>query len=387
MKDEETVDSADGVGGMFTGVPQHENFPLLKDIFPTVRMEAAATPFPFPDGSPCEPPETYVFGAWSRSSEAFHDETDTVALLVLQDGAVRHERYTLTGGRDVHWISWSVAKSFISALVGIAVAEGAIPSIEAPISDVVAGLGGSGYDGVRIEDILQMSSGASWNEDYSDPDSDVSRLGAVMSGELTLDELVTSISPDVPPGSLCRYNSADTQALGSLLVAATGTSIADYMQEKLYNPLGMESPGYWLTDSAGREMAFGGLLLTARDFAKLGELYRRGGEWDGAQVVPAQWVTASTRADAPHLAAGAPAGDTTDIGYGYQWWLPAGDRGDYTAIGVYNQFVYVDPASRSVIVKLSANRTYGTTASEESDRELETIAYLRAIADQLTRTS
>jgi CubicO group peptidase (beta-lactamase class C family) len=174
----------------------------------------------------------------------------------------------------VQWISWSVAKSFVSALVGIAVVAGPHPLDRRPDQRLRPGRAGSAYDGVSIKDVLQMSSGARWHEDYSDRTSDVARLGAAMAPGGSLDRFVATAVPESPAGTVCQYNSTDTQALGTLLVRATGRSITDYMQEHLYEPLGMESDGYWLLDATGREMAFGGVNLTARDFAKLGELYR-----------------------------------------------------------------------------------------------------------------
>ena len=128
-------------------------------------------------------------------------------------------------------------------------------------------------------------------------------------------------------------------------MSATNRSITDYMQEKLVEPLGFSSPAYWLVDSTGMEVAFAGLIMTARDFAKLGELYRNGGRWRDKQIVPEPWVTASLTSEADHLRPGRPVigSHPLDLGYGYQWWLPASDSGEFTAIGVYNQFVYVSP--------------------------------------------
>ncbi len=371
--------------GMFTGIPQHENFSRLKEMLPTVKMTAAKEPFVFPRGREARLPETYEFEGTTRSSEEFFTETDTAALLVLKDGVVRLERYALTGGPATQWISMSVAKSFVSALVGIAVAEGHIRGIEDAISDYIDVESGSAYDGVRIKDVLQMSSGARWNEDYTDSTSDIHRLAAAMTGTMTLDQFVAGMVRENEPGTVCRYNSGDTQALGALLVHATGRSIADYMQEKLYEPLGMEDAGYWLVDGVGMELAYAGLNLTARDYAKFGELYRNGGAWRGRRLVPESWVKASVRSDAAHLAPGRTvlADHTLPLGYGYQWWLPDGDVGEFSAIGVYNQFVYVDPSHGVVIVKQSANRNWGTTMDEATNREIETVAFLRAIARRI----
>lgn len=368
--------------GLFTGKQQFENFARFKEILPVSRMAASTKPIVMPEANSIRLPDTYAFAGENRSSEAFVEQTDTAALLVLKDGMVRLERYRLTGGRDVHWISWSVAKSFVSALVGIAVAARDIRSIDDAISAYIDVNPGSAYDGVSIRHVLQMSSGARWDENYADTESDVYRLAAAMAGIMSLDMFVATMVHESAAGSVCRYNSGDTQALGALLVKATGWSLTDYMREKLVEPLGFESDSFWIVDGTGMEMAFAGLNLTARDFAKLGELYRNNGRCQSRQIVPEEWVTASVRADAPHLQPGQPilADHSLDLGYGYQWWLPDGDRGEFCAIGIYNQFIYVDRSRGVTIVKLSANPAYGTTMHESTNRELENIAFLRAIS-------
>ncbi len=378
-------DNPPAEGTLFSGAPVHELFDRMHEIFPSAPMPAATEPHDFPAGAALDLPDTLTYLDETKAIADFLVESDTAALLVLQHGEVRHEYYGLTGGREVQWISWSVAKSFISALIGIAVDDGLIGSVDDPVTTYVPTLAGTAYDGVRIEDVLQMSSGARWIEDYSDPSSDIHRLGAVTTGEITLDEFMTGMVREFEPGTLCRYNSADTQALGMVLIGATGRSIADYMYEKLVVPLGMESSSHWLTDTAGVEWAYGGLTVTARDFAKIGELYRRGGDWHGTQVVPAEWVQRSLVFDKPHLEPGQTViGDEVlPTGYGYQWWLYPGDRGDFSAIGIYNQHVYVDPPTGAVIVKLSANRTYGMSHLESDNKSGQTYALFRAIVDEL----
>ncbi len=378
-------DEASGLRPLFTGAPMHDYFPIMMKAEPSVRMDAAPEPHTFPVGEPFDLPQTMFFNDTEQSVEDCLVNTDTVAIVVLQDGKVRHEQYRLTGGPGVHWISWSVAKSFISTLIGIAVEEGRIASITDAISDYHPKLVGSAYEGVSIEDVLQMSSGARWNEDYADPESDIHRFGAAMTGELTLDDFVHGMENEHPPGSLCRYNSADTQALGMMLAGAVSRPVAEYMKDKLIDPLGFEAEGYWITDTAGVEMTAGGLMLTPHDFAKLGELFRRGGDWMGEQIVSTDWVAAATRANKPHTQPGKPviAGGNLPTGYGYQWWLPPGDRGNFQAIGIYNQYIHVDPMTESVIVKLSANRTYGTATSEEADMEGANDAFFSAVVAAL----
>lgn len=369
--------------GLFTGVPQHENFARIDTLAPVSRMPASTRPSAWPTGPQSLLPSTYVFDGATKSTQTFLDDTDTAALLVLVDGQIRYEQYALTGGPMVTWLSMSVAKSFISALVGIAVDEGHITSIDESISSYVPVQPGSAYDGVSIRTVLQMSSGARWNEDYNDATSDVHQLIQAMTGRGGgLNGFVARMSRQSAPDTVCRYNSGETQILGALIAMATGRSVSDYMADKIVEPLGFESPGFWVTDRLGTEMSYAGLNLTARDYARLGELYRNGGKWHGRRIVSEDWVRASTTIDSPIREAGHPiVGDHgIELGYGYQWWIPAGHRGDYSAIGVYNQLVYVNPETATTIVKLSANRRYGTSTAESTNRDVENVEFLRAIA-------
>ncbi len=367
---------------LFSGARQEERFDRQHQIFPVSTMRPAPEPRPFPTGPAMELPATYRFEGAEKESAAFLAETDTAALMVIHRGRLRHEAYRLTGGPSVTWVSMSVAKSFVSAALGIAQAEGGFGSVEEGIVDYLPELRGSAYDGARIKDVLQMSSGARWNEDYSDPQSDISRFISIFAQGGSFNDFAATLVRERAPGTYNLYNSTDTQVLGMLLKAVTGETIRDYVEARLWHPLGMQDPGHWLVDSTGMEMAFGGLNATARDYAKLGELYRLGGSWNGRQIVPETWVRDSVTADAPHLKAGAGELAGTIFSYGYQWWLP-GDDGEFSAIGVYNQFVYVDPRRDLVIAKLSANHRYGLTNDESSYREAETIALFRAIGRAL----
>lgn len=298
-------------------------------------MPASSRPRPWPVGEALDLPDYYRFGGAQRSTEHFLTETDTAALLVLKDGRLRFEQYWLTGGPDAPWLSMSLAKSFVSALVGIALAEGHIPSLDTPVSDIVPVQAGSAYDGVSVRDTLRMSSGARWNEDYNDPVSEVYRLGRALSPGGSLDAFVASMVRENEPGTVSHYNSGETQVLGALVARATGRTLSDYMTEKLVEPLGMTSPGHWLIDPAGTELAFNGLNLTARDYARIGELYRNGGVVGDTRVLPEDWVRESVTIAAPHLEPGRVlvAGHPFGVGYGYQWWIPDGDRGEFSAVG------------------------------------------------------
>ena len=370
------------VGSLFTGAEQIQNFNSMHEMFPVNVLPPAEQVLEFESGVATPLPTSFMYlGAEVLTSE-FITRTDSGALLVLKDGKVTFEQYWQTGGRDQTWLSMSVAKSFISALIGIAVDQGLIGDITEPVTDYVPELAGSAYDNVRIKDILQMSSGASWNEDYGDPESDINRFGRVFALGGSMNEFAATLVPDLPPGTYNRYNSTDTQVLGMLLTKVTGRSVNDYMIEMLWHPMGAENVGYWLTDAEGMEMAFGGLNITARDYAKLGEMYRMGGAFNGQQIVPADWVQASITPDAPHLMPGDNPQSDWPIGYGQQWWIPEGDVGEFMAIGVYNQFIYVAPESNTVIVKLSANSAYGTPDDPDASSEFESLELFRAIAAQ-----
>jgi len=366
------------VSSLFTGEEQYQNFNRVYKLFPTTTLSPASNPIFFQLGEPIDLPANFIFEGKMVNVDEYLSRTDTAALLIIQNGEIKYENYWLTGGRDVHWFSFSMAKSFISALIGIAIDQKYIKSIEDKITDYVPQLKNSAYDNVRIKDILQMSSGASWNEDYGDPNSDINRSARIFAMGGSLDEFTSSLQKELEPGSFNRYNSTDTQALGMLLREATGISISEYMQKMLWAPMGAEKNGYWIIDSENMEMAYAGFMATARDYAKLGELYRLGGNVNNKQIIPSDWVVSSTKPDAPHLMPGDNPLSDFPIGYGYQWWIPD-SSGDFSAIGVYNQFVYVSPENDTVIVKLSANSSYGTGADAGGKSELEGISFFKAI--------
>ena len=366
------------VGSLFTGEEQYQNLNRVYEIFPTSKLSHSSKPLVFKKGAPLELPSNFIFEDKVVKVDEYLSRTDTSALLILKDGKISYENYWLTGGKNVQWISMSVAKSFISALIGIAIDQGHIKSLEDEVTDYVPQLKNSAYDNVRIKDILQMSSGASWNEDYSDPNSDINRSSKIFAIGGSLDEFSASLKKELKPGSYNRYNSTDTQVLGMLLREATRVSITKYMEEMLWHPMGAQDSGYWILDSKNMEMAYAGFNATARDYAKLGELYRLGGKINGKQIIPRDWVKASVKPDAPHLMPGDNPLSDFPLGYGYQWWVPD-LSGDFSAIGVYNQFIYVSPKSNMVIVKLSANSIYGTSEALSTLSELEAIEFFKTI--------
>ncbi|MDH3687038.1 MAG: beta-lactamase family protein [Myxococcales bacterium] len=325
-------------------------------------------------------PVSFEYGERTYDTEEFLAELVTPGLLILQDDTILFERYENGHSAAGHHIAWSVTKSIVSALFGIAVEEGHIPDIAAPVTEHLPELAGSGYDGVPIKDVLQMSSGVAFNEDYGDPFSDINRMGpTMMAGSLL--GFAGTLERERPPGTVNHYVSVDTQVLGEILVRATGRNLSDYASEKLWKPLGMEFDAYWLLDGTGMEWAFGGLNVSLRDFARFGWLYLNGGRRGDRQIVPARWVEASVTPDAPHLMPGPkPGPDAGPMGYGYQWWIPSEPEGDFMAIGVYGQMVYVDPKNRLVVVKNSVDVDF---QKNDFENDNIAIALFRTIAAEL----
>jgi CubicO group peptidase (beta-lactamase class C family) len=365
--------------GMFSGAEQTRNFREMSTVYPVRVIRRAPTPSPLEPGPAITLPEEFEFGGRRLNTADFLAEMETTGLIVVRDGRVAFESYWLGNDATTQSIAWSVSKSFVSALIGIAVGEGAIASVEDPVTRYAPELAGGAYDGVRLKDVLQMSSGARWNEDYSDPKSDIGAYGQVMSGGGSLDAFAAGLVRERPPGTFNRYNSTDTHVLGLVLRRATKRSLAEYLRKKLWQPLGMEADAFWMVDTAGAEMAGVGLNAVLRDYARLGCCYLNGGAWNGVQVVPSDWVQASVTPDAPHLRPGVRESALLPMGYGYQWWLPD-DSGVFSAIGVYNQFVWVDPATRTVIAKTSAFRGFASTSGLESYRIADHFALFAAIA-------
>ena len=345
-------------------------FRSMEKVFPSDPITASSSPAALPlDPRPIA--ETYRFNGETRDLSGFLRRSETTAFLVLQNGTVVHEAYFQGATAESRLTSFSVAKSFVSTLVGIAHHDGLIDNLSDPITRYVPSLTGSGFDGVAIEDILTMSSGIDFSEIYGDESADIYTIyNKLFLYFRPMTSVISDFGSSSTPGTTFHYASIDTQALGLLIEAVTGRSPAAYLQEKLWHPLGATAPASWLTDQHGTVLSFWGLNATARDFARLGLLFARNGRHEGKQIVPSEWIARATTPQASRLARGT---IDSDWGYGYQWWLPRGSNSDFAAIGIWGQFIYVSPETRTVIVKLSADPDF-------KPHEVEAIAAFRAIA-------
>ena len=358
------------------------NFLNMYKAFDAKRIDASAKPYYFAVNYQ-DSPEFFEFEGQTVSVQAFLEDSHSNGLMVVKAGEIVVEQYFLENKAEKQHISFSVAKSFVSALVGIAINEGYISSIEQNVTDYVPELIGSGYDGVSIKDVLQMSSGVKFNEDYGDFFSDINHFSRAIAFGASLDDFCASLSREYEPGTYHHYVSIDTQVLGMVLTRATGSTLSDYLSQKIWQPMGMQDTAYWLTDAQGMELALGGLNITLRDYAKFGWLYLHQGRWlnargESMQIVPQQWVLDSTQPDAPHIHVDEDNADSSSAdGYGYQWWIPAGANDEFMAKGIYDQYIYIDPDQELVIVKNSANYQYTEKTQQWRAKHL---AFFRAIS-------
>jgi len=355
------------------------NFSTMPSSFPTVTIKRSGKVKAF--GHQLKNiPDSFEYKGEQRSMQSFLTDSSATALVVIKGKDITFEDYYQGTGELDARISWSVAKSFLSAIFGVAVNDGLIPDLNQPVTDYVPELKGSGYDGVSIKNVLQMSSGVYFNEDYGDFDSDINRFGRTMALGGSFDDFAASLTSDRAQGTYMHYVSLDTHVLGMVLRAATGRSIVDYFDEKLWSKLGTEKDAIYLTDSTGEPLVLGGLNLISRDYARLGTLYRDFGMIDGEQIVPAQWIEDSITPDAAHLMPGERESADTTLGYGYQWWIPQQADGEFMALGIYGQFIYINRKADVVIVKNSADRGFMDNHYESKDIA---VAAFRAIADSL----
>ncbi len=329
-------------------------------------------------------PESYPYQGQNRDLAQWIERTATSGIIIIHDGKIAFERYYLGNHATTHWVSWSACQSVVSALVGFALEEGLIRSLADPVSDYVPRLKASGYHGVTLLDVLQMSSGIGFNEDDADWHSDINRLGRRLALGKALDDVVVSLENERPPGTFNRPVSMDTQVLAMVLCEATGRSLSTYMEEKLWSRLGMESDAFWIVDGDGMALAFCGLHARLRDYARFGLFFLNEGKtFRDQQILPARWIRDSVTPSRPHLMPGAdnPA-SSSPMGYGYQWWLPETPDGDYCAIGTYGQFIYVHPRYRVVIAKTSA---YANDNHSGDEMAVESLAVFRFISEQMDR--
>lgn len=323
----------------WTPAQQLRGYRNMDRIYPTRLIAASSHPYPLPSRPRDLSWVRYTINGQVFDLEAFMARGHVVGVLVIKGGEVVLERYAQGNTPETKWYSFSVAKSVVSMLIGAAVQDGYIGSLDTLVTAYLPVLAGSAYEGVTIRNALQMASGVAWNEDYADPNSDVASTGGSALNRLRY----LSQRPRVgPPGTVFNYNTGETNLLGAVLRAAIGNNLSTYLAREIWRPFGMEHDANWLLLSEdGAEHGGCCISATLRDYGRIGVFALRGGRLrDGTEVLPAGWMEMSTTPSAGNK------------GYGYLWWLRGGDV--FEALGIYGQAIHIDLAERLVIVTHSA---------------------------------
>ncbi len=337
--------------------------PILAD---TSTIAAGGQVYPLPDGEPLE---------LDFDLDAYFKSQRTSALVVVHDGEVVLERYGLGFGPGGKWTSFSVAKSLTSTMVGAALHDGAIESIEDPVAKYIGGLEDTPYEEVSIEQLLTMTSGVQWNEDYTDPQSDVALFNEHRA-EDGLDVTVSymrKLPREAPAGEKWVYKTGETNMIGVLVSESTGKPLAEYLSEKVWKPFGMEQDATWLLGSTGHEIGGCCIQAATRDMARFGLFVMDGGEAGGVQVVPDGWFTSATTKQAEI--------GTPGRGYGYQWWTY--DDGTFAAQGIFGQGIFIDP-ERKLVIASNSNWPVATGQGEYGEERLVFYAAVQRAVDQLS---
>ena len=316
-------------------------------------IPAGSTPSPLPPGPPLK---------LQLDVDAYIAGQRGAALLVLQDGKLRLERYGLDFDRNGRWTSFSVAKSLTSTLMGAAIRDGFIKSLDDKVSVYIPEMKGSAYDDVSIRQLLTMTSGVKWNEDYADPKSDVAQFNNHKPEE-GVDSLVSymrKLPREVPAGTRWLYSTGETNLVGILINRATKKPLATYLSEKIWVPAGVEQKATWILSKTGQEISGCCIQAAPRDFARFGQFILNGAVVNGKSIVPEGWLADATTS---RTTIGQPG-----RGYGYQWWTY--DSGAFTARGIFGQGIFIDPQRKLVIVSnadwAGGARDPGASASREA---------------------
>ena len=321
----------------WTQAHRDASFRAMEGEFTTRRVKRGAHVRPLPPGRPL-PALAWTHAGQPQTLEGYMAAEHVSGVMVLQEGKVRLERYGLGYGASGRWTSFSVAKSFTSTLVGAAVKDGYIKSIDDPIVRYLPELKGSAYDGVSVRQVLTMTSGVKWNENYSDPNSDVAKSGTVVApaGQDPTLYYLAKLPREAEPGTKWVYKTGETNLIGVLVTHASHKTLADYLSEKVWKPYGMEQDAVWMTLANGQE--FGGCCISVslHDYARMGQFIIEGGHG----VLPEGWLAQATVKQADIGAPGQ--------GYGFQWWTH--DDGTFDARGIFGQMIHLDPKRKLVVV-------------------------------------
>jgi len=352
---------------IWTPSEQQAAYADMDKVFPVHVVHRGATRRDLPVSERPLPVSFQVDGeTWTTAD--FLRRTHASGVLVIQGGAIRLETYqdNTPPPFDRRWPGFSVTKSVTSILVGAAIRDGGITGLDAPVTDYLPELKASAYDGVTVRQLITMTSGVRWNENYGDPKADIANYDRTPgpAGENAVLAYMAKLPRDAPPGTRFHYSTGEATLAGMVVARATHKNLAEYLSEKIWAPAGMERDAAWvLGHSDGQEAGGWGLAMTLRDEGRLGLFMLGGGVIDGKPVLPDSWIADATANHNP----GSPPGP----GYGYYWWIRPGG---YSAVGVFGQTMYINPAAHLIVVIQSA----WPFASDAEDGAAQT-AFLKAI--------
>lgn len=308
-------------------------------------VTAGGPVYPLPEGKPID---------LGTDVSAYMAKQRNAGLIIVQDGKVRLEKYALGYDTKGRWTSFSVAKSFTSTLVGAAVKDGYIKSLDDKVTVYIPGLKGSAYDDVSVKQLLTMTSGVKWNEDYTDPKSDVAlfNMQKPVAGEDITVSYMKTLPREAPAGSKWVYKTGETNLIGVLVSSATGKTLSAYLSEKVWKPFGMEQDAVWMLGATGHEISGCCMSASLKDYARFGQFILNGGVAGGKKVLPDDWLPSATTKQASI--------DLPGRGYGYQWWT--NDDGSFAAQGIFGQGIFIDPKRKLVI---ASNGNWPTATDPE----------------------
>jgi CubicO group peptidase (beta-lactamase class C family) len=329
----------------WTPKQQNDWYRSIERVFKVKTIARGRSVHPLPRAAKQIAP-TFSYAGRSWTVDDYMKAYNVSGVLVLKDGKILLERYGMGRKPTDRWTSFSVAKSVTSTLVGAAVQDGKLKLTD-PVTAYIPELKGSAYEGATVKDLITMSSGLKWNEDYTDPKSDVAQAGAAISepGVNPMVSYLRKLPRAHPPGSTFNYNTGETDLVGILVSNAVGKPLSQYASEKLWKPYGMEQDAIWMVDQGGHERGGCCISMTLRDYGRVGQFILDGGVANGKQILPPWWTAEATRAQIGN-------GQPAPAGYGYFWWIR--DNGSYDASGIFGQSITTFKDDRLVIVLNSA---------------------------------
>ncbi len=342
---------------LYTNLPKDQNvlfwtveqrdaaFRAMEKLVKVNDVDAGGTVHPLTEGKPLK---------LQFNVDAYMKNQRNAGLIIVQDGKIRLEKYGLDYDKQGRWTSFSVAKSLTSTMVGAAVRDGYIKSLDDKVTVYIADLKGSAYDDVSVRQLLTMTSGVKWNEDYTDPKSDVA-LFNLHKAEPDVDVTVSymrKLPREAPAGSKWVYKTGETNLIGVLVSSATKKTLSAYLSEKVWKPFGMEADAFWMLGSTGHEISGCCFSARLRDYARFGEFILGGGVAGGKPVLPDDWLASATTKQADIAQPGR--------GYGYQWWT--NDDGSFAAQGIFGQGIFIDPKRKLII---ASNGNWPTATDPE----------------------